>query len=199
MVKPDMKLSLSLPDSTVLFLNGVLKMNFRNDSKTISLTIPSFMCFQEMSIFQGYEPLGYDRNANRFYDDVQNKITPLGIKNPLNTLQRMENAFLDLIYVQENEWFIAEHIHTEDHSAFAGGRPRLELPENAPSRAFLKAEEALLQMNIKTSPGERALEIGCTPGGTLFALLSRGLDVTGLDPHLPDPKLSKLFPKTFHF
>lgn len=155
--------------------------------------------FPRDEYFPGSEPEGENRNANRFYDEAQDKITKLGLKISINVHAKKAERVLDVIWVNEDEWFLAEHIHTEDHSRFPGGRPRLELPIEAPSRAYLKAEEALLQLDIKTTPGERALEIGCTPGGTLYLLLSRKLQVIGIDPHLPDSKLLKLFPKTFQF
>lgn len=92
---------------------------------------------------------------------------------------------LDLIYLDEGSWWIGYHQHTPHHSPFAGGRPEIQLPENAPSRAYLKLEEALLWAFPTYSPmseGQFAVEIGSAPGGAVYSLLQRGLNVMGIDP-----------------
>ena len=62
-----------------------------------------------------------------------------------------------------------------------GGIPPLVLPENAPSRAWLKLEEMLKWS--RWSPGSEtvALELGSAPGGASWALLNRGASVVGVD------------------
>lgn len=68
-----------------------------------------------------------------------------------------------------------------------GGIPRLVLPEEAPSRAWLKLEEMLLWS--RWSPGAEtvALELGSAPGGASWALLNRGVRVIGVDVAPMDP------------
>jgi hypothetical protein len=61
------------------------------------------------------------------------------------------------------------------------------LPENSPSRAYLKIVEAAERANIVFQKGELALEIGSSPGGASFALLSQGLKVIGVDTGVMDP------------
>lgn len=56
------------------------------------------------------------------------------------------------------------------------------LPEEAPSRAWLKLEEGLLFSGLPLKRREVALEIGSAPGGASHALLQRGLEVVGVDP-----------------
>jgi 23S rRNA (cytidine2498-2'-O)-methyltransferase len=65
----------------------------------------------------------------------------------------------------------------------SGGLPRLSLPSHAPSRAWLKLEQALAwrgwdQLDLR---GQTALDLGCAPGGASLALLDRGVRVTGVD------------------
>ncbi len=58
----------------------------------------------------------------------------------------------------------------------------LALPAEAPSRAWLKAEEAIGLFGLAIGEGQCALEIGAAPGGAAWALLSRGVQVIGVDP-----------------
>jgi 23S rRNA (cytidine2498-2'-O)-methyltransferase len=62
-----------------------------------------------------------------------------------------------------------------------GGVPALELPEAAPSRAWLKLEEMLLWSRWTPGTGVVALELGSAPGGASWALLNRGAEVVGVD------------------
>jgi 23S rRNA (cytidine2498-2'-O)-methyltransferase len=55
-------------------------------------------------------------------------------------------------------------------------------PPEAPSRAWCKIEECLRWADLSPRPGEIAVEIGSSPGGASYALLSRGLEVYGVDP-----------------
>lgn len=64
-----------------------------------------------------------------------------------------------------------------------------DLPAEAPSRAWLKIEEALRLTGVVPVAGQRALELGSAPGGAAYALLSRGLEVTGVDPAQMDPRV----------
>ena len=72
------------------------------------------------------------------------------------------------------------------HVPHAGGVfPGLSVaPPAAPSRAYLKLEEALswAGLSVDLRPGDAALEVGSAPGGAAYALLERGLTVFGVDP-----------------
>lgn len=63
----------------------------------------------------------------------------------------------------------------------------LELPTEAPSRAWLKVEEAIRLYGLKMGEGDCALEVGAAPGGACYALLNRGVQVIGVDPAEMDP------------
>lgn len=65
----------------------------------------------------------------------------------------------------------------------SGGLPRIALPGDAPSRAWLKLEQALAwrgwdKLDLR---GQTALDLGCAPGGASLALLDRGMKVIGVD------------------
>jgi 23S rRNA (cytidine2498-2'-O)-methyltransferase len=55
------------------------------------------------------------------------------------------------------------------------------------SRAYLKMEEALAWSELPIQAGQRAVELGCAPGGASQALLGHGLIVLGVDPAEVDP------------
>lgn len=100
---------------------------------------------------------------------------------------------------RKDEIWFGSHTHHSGHSGLPGGRPEIVLPSAAPSRAFLKIEEAILRVGAELKPGERALEIGCSPGGALYALLRRGLHVWGVDRDAPSSQLMSEFKERFRF
>lgn len=95
----------------------------------------------------------------------------------------------DVILVEPNEWWIGCHRARRAVSGWPGGLYPVELPDYAVSRVYLKMREAIAWSGFKFLPGQRAMEIGCSPGGSSQALLEMGLDVVGVDPAGVDPAL----------
>lgn len=89
---------------------------------------------------------------------------------------------VDLICLETGSWWIGFHQHSPFHSPWPGGKPPISLPEEAPSRAYLKLEEALLWSGAPMKKGDTAIEIGSAPGGASYAMLERGIKVIGIDP-----------------
>lgn len=89
---------------------------------------------------------------------------------------------LDVIAGSDEPWFVGAHRHGPTRSPIPGGLIQVAVPEDAPSRAFAKIEEALLWSGARPRPGQVAVEIGSAPGGASLALLRRGLAVVGIDP-----------------
>jgi 23S rRNA (cytidine2498-2'-O)-methyltransferase len=89
---------------------------------------------------------------------------------------------LDVILLSPNDWWVGTHCTRSGPERWPGGILPLELPPAAASRAWLKMEEALSFADLPLRAGDQVAEIGCSPGGTTQALLSRGLIVTGIDP-----------------
>jgi 23S rRNA (cytidine2498-2'-O)-methyltransferase len=94
-----------------------------------------------------------------------------------------------LILVDGDRW-LSLHRASAARTPFSGGRPRLLLPDDAPSRAWLKLEEAARLFRIPFAVGERAVELGSAPGGAARALLDRGLEVVGVDPGDMDARVA---------
>jgi 23S rRNA (cytidine2498-2'-O)-methyltransferase len=55
------------------------------------------------------------------------------------------------------------------------------VPDDAPSRAYAKIEEAIAWADLAIARGQVALEIGAAPGGAALALARRGLEVWAVD------------------
>ncbi|MCB1276425.1 SAM-dependent methyltransferase [Prosthecobacter sp.] len=90
--------------------------------------------------------------------------------------------------------FLGCHEHHAGMHTHPGGLPRITLPEDVPSRAWLKLEQALAwrgwdQMDLR---GQTALDLGCAPGGATYALLQRGMNVLGVDTGDMDPRILEL-------
>lgn len=102
---------------------------------------------------------------------------------------------VDLVVLPEQHFFGIHEYDPQDNLHPGVYRPAL--PTEAPSRAWLKLEEALLLTGARMKAGERALELGSAPGGAAWALLSRGLGVTGVDPAQMDERVAR-HPKYRH-
>ena len=92
-----------------------------------------------------------------------------------------DHAF-DVITAGEEPFFLGHHVHSASRSPYPGGRIPVEVPADAPSRAYRKLEEALAWSGAPLRRGQVAVEIGSAPGGASLALLRRGLEVVGVDP-----------------
>lgn len=102
--------------------------------------------------------------------------------HPRERLLQRGDLVVDIVVAPDEPWLVGLHRHGAQRSLFPGGRPSLVLPEEAPSRAWLKLEEGLSFSGLPLKRGEVALEIGSAPGGASYALLQRGLEVVGVDP-----------------
>lgn len=80
------------------------------------------------------------------------------------------------------EFWTGVHLHGPAHSPDPGGAGGLTMPEDSPSRAWLKLEESARFFGLKFSPADVVVELGCAPGGVVLALLRRGVSVIGVDP-----------------
>ncbi len=106
------------------------------------------------------------------------------------------DLILDVIAGETNEepLFLGYHEHQSGMHTHPGGLPRIALPEDVPSRAWLKLEQALAwrgwdQLDLR---GQTALDLGCAPGGATYALLQRGMNVLGIDTGEMDPRVLDL-------
>jgi 23S rRNA (cytidine2498-2'-O)-methyltransferase len=87
----------------------------------------------------------------------------------------------DVIVADGEPAWLGLHRHDEHHLAWPGGELGVEVPGEAPSRAYAKIEEAIAWAGLPIERGQVALEIGAAPGGAVLALARRGLEVWGVD------------------
>ncbi len=62
-----------------------------------------------------------------------------------------------------------------------GGNSRMKWDDSAPSRSYLKMEEAIDFMPVKPVAGERVIDLGAAPGGWTHAFVKRGCHVLAVD------------------
>ncbi|MFT5124250.1 MAG: 23S rRNA (cytidine2498-2'-O)-methyltransferase [Kiritimatiellia bacterium] len=93
-----------------------------------------------------------------------------------------------VVELSPEEFWAGVHRHGHLTSTDPAGDPGLVMPEEAPSRAWLKMEEAIRFFNLTFKAEDKAVELGCAPGGVVMALLKRGVSVVGVDP----AKMSKV-------
>lgn len=87
----------------------------------------------------------------------------------------------DVIVAPDESAWLGMHRHDAHHLAHPGGAIPVDVPADAPSRAYAKIEEAIAWAQLPIEAGQVAVEIGAAPGGALLALARRGLDVWGVD------------------
>lgn len=76
-------------------------------------------------------------------------------------------------------------------SPWVGGIARMRDDPRAPSRSYLKIEEAFARMGLEPTPGQTAVDLGAAPGGWTLALAKRGCHVIAVDNgplRLPPPE-----------
>lgn len=145
--------------------------------------------FDRDEALPGEEPQGFSRHSH--------------IKAILETLPGLAGRALgsrakpsvgaevySLVWVDDFHVFLTRHIHSTSLSGLAGNIVDLVLPEDSPSRSYLKIEEALQRFKPRMRKGMQVLELGCAPGGATLAMLKRGLEVTGVDPQHMAPVVS---------
>lgn len=87
----------------------------------------------------------------------------------------------DVIVGRGEPAWLGVHRHDASRPAYPGGGIPVEVPADAPSRAYAKIEEAIAWARLPVMAGQVALEIGAAPGGAALALARRGLTVWGVD------------------
>ncbi|QDT69167.1 putative 23S rRNA ribose 2'-O-ribose methyltransferase [Planctomycetes bacterium MalM25] len=94
---------------------------------------------------------------------------------------------LDVALVEPKQWWIGAHALRSRTDRWPGGVPKLELPGDAVSRAYLKLQEGLRWSGLPCRKGDYWIEFGCAPGGASQALMDAGMHVVGVDPAEVDP------------
>lgn len=146
--------------------------------------------FERDTFVPGEDPLGFvwNQRITRFVDDLPADVRA---RYRWNEEPRLAETVHDLIWIDEGRFFLGRHEHRAALAPVPGNILTIALPASAPSRAYLKIEEAILRFGPPTRRGLRVLEVGCAPGGATAAMLARGLVVRGIDPQRMDERLHR--------
>jgi 23S rRNA (cytidine2498-2'-O)-methyltransferase len=87
-----------------------------------------------------------------------------------------------VVELAPDEFWTGVHRHARFLSPDPAGDSRIDMPVDSPSRAWLKLEEATRFFDLKFTPRDIVVELGCAPGGVVLALLNRAVSVIGVDP-----------------
>jgi 23S rRNA (cytidine2498-2'-O)-methyltransferase len=132
-------------------------------------------CYDRDLYTPGDEPTGFVRHGN-----IREIVKGLSTLQP-EGVPVLDGDVYSLVWVDHFHVFLTRHIHSKGRVVSPGNIPLIALPDNAPSRAYLKIEEAILRFKPATKKGLKVLEMSCASGGATLAMLDRGLDVTGID------------------
>ncbi len=126
------------------------------------------------------------------------------LAHPPQSLSQPGDLVLDVVLVDPGRWWVGYHRHGRPdqsqaritwghlpwgHLPWPGGLCTKPLPDHAVSRAYLKLDQALEWSGLPLQPGQLACELGSSPGGSVQALLDRGLSVLGIDPAAMHPQV----------
>lgn len=132
--------------------------------------------------------------VNEFYKKLLEHSPSLWLNQQLTDVEAQNGeVILDVILGEQHEKaFVGYHIFDSkdnsnalkwQHTKFPGNILPIQVPEQAPSRAYAKIEEVLQIYDINMSSDDVIVEVGSSPGGTSFSLLSRGVkQLYGVDP-----------------
>jgi 23S rRNA (cytidine2498-2'-O)-methyltransferase len=146
--------------------------------------------FDRDECIPGDESEGFVRNAH-IGKILAEEAAALGSRAiPSDKQPVLREAIISLIWVDDFHVFLGRHVFSSRQLPAPGNLFATPLPADAPSRAWLKLEEAIARFGPPHERGWKALEIGSAPGGATMALLDRGFSVTGIDPQFMDPRVA---------
>ncbi len=175
------------------FLLALCQPGFETALKAEALAAGAKSSFQRKGFVTFKAPREIDVDEATF-DSVFARHIGLQTNAPLDAAR--DDLVETIVDVDGKPW---RSVHTKANARtpWPHGIPPLVLAEQAPSRAWLKLEEAAALFDIPFRAGQRAVEIGSAPGGAAYALLERGLHVVGIDPNEMDARIA-VHPKFAH-
>jgi 23S rRNA (cytidine2498-2'-O)-methyltransferase len=102
--------------------------------------------------------------------------------NQVNQYSADGKNVINLITLAEQEVWYGHHIISKGITRFPNGKIDIIVPENSPSKAFLKIAEVVELYGLKITAKDLWIDFGSAPGGASQYLLSKGCKVWGVDP-----------------
>ncbi len=108
----------------------------------------------------------------------------------INFLKAEASQRLHLFFLASDHCLLGYSLINNSSDQYMGIR-RLKLPQEAPSRATLKLEEALLTFSLQRELNDcsRCVDLGASPGGWTYQLVRRGCAVQAIDNGPMDKRL----------
>lgn len=153
----------------------------------LALNVPICLHVVERDLFRpDEEPPDYTRG--RLANSVEALFrSALPDQFTANPVAKPGELVLSVIVAADDPWVLGLHRHRAGQCPHPGGRYPIDVPHEAPSRAYAKIEEAVRTFALPVRADDVALELGAAPGGAAYALLRRGVSVVGVDPADMDP------------
>lgn len=103
------------------------------------------------------------------------------LSRPPHRAERMDDALVvQLCLTPDGLWHSTAPMSALT-SRQPGGAVRMKDDPQAPSRSYLKVEEAFFRMNEWPQPGQQVVDLGAAPGGWTLAFAKRGCHVMAVD------------------
>lgn len=106
-------------------------------------------------------------------------------------LPRAGAVYAQVAMLGPEDWVVGI-VSTDDAvSLHPGGRARMRVGAERPSRAARKVEEALAWLGVGPGPGELCVDLGAAPGGWTWVLLEKRARVIAVDPAELRPDIAR--------
>ncbi len=142
--------------------------------------------------WNGFEP-GNTPLASAVCDELRIALLRIGDRRSesINIPTSIGDKVIEVIIDAPNRWWIGSKIVQSTEACWPGGIFNIDKPDDMISRAYLKISEAMAWARWQIRPGDKVVEIGSSPGGSVQRLLDLGAKVTGIDPAEMDERIAK--------
>jgi|GEM_PF-2514109 len=104
---------------------------------------------------------------------------------------------IDILRTGKNVFHLGVRFQVRGDFAPFNGTSPIPMPENVPTTAYQKLGEAFKHFRPHLAHEEVVLDIGCSPGGSTYYLLSKGYRVIGVDPEPVSKVIGEEFKEGF--
>ena len=102
-------------------------------------------------------------------------------KKEVNGYSANEKLVYDIISLSSTEIWFGVHTVAKGITRFPNSHVEIDVPDNAPSRSYLKLAQLVELYSLKLRRVDSCLDFGSSPGGASLYLLSKGCKVWGID------------------
>lgn len=113
-----------------------------------------------------------ESNWHKKISKIMSRLEKLLRSSASLSLEPVEGFFV--YFLDFNQVFVSQ-------TAVIGACQRMHMDSNAPSRAYLKVEEAYTLLNCEPKRGEKVVDLGAAPGGWTYSALKRKAKVIAID------------------